>query len=38
MIGNWMLSLKSEEETTLKRILSGYKKKLKATGILKSVK
>ena len=27
MIGNWMLSLKSEEETTLKWILSGYKQK-----------
>ena len=31
-IGNWMLSHKSEEETTLKWILSGYiKKKNKAT-------
>ena len=27
MIGNWMLSFKSEEETTLKWILSGYIKK-----------
>ena len=26
MIGNWMFSLKSEEETTLKWILLGYKK------------
>ena len=27
MIGNWLLSLKSKEETTLKWILSGYIKK-----------
>ena len=27
MVGNWMLSLKSEEETTLKWILSAYIKK-----------
>ena len=37
MIGNWMLSLKSEEKTTLKWILSGYIKKLNATWILKLV-
>ena len=38
MIGNWLLSLKSKQETTLKRTLSGYIKKLKATWILKLVK
>ena len=27
MVGNWLLSLKSEEEKTLKWILSGYIKK-----------
>ena len=36
MIGNWLLSLKSKEETTLKWILSGSGKK--ATWILKLVK
>ena len=29
MIGNWLLSLKSKKETTLKGILSGYKKNSK---------
>ena len=38
MIGNWLLSLKSKEEITLKGILSGYIKKLEATWILKLVK
>ena len=35
MIGNWMLSLKSEEETTLKWILLGYIKKTQSNLNLK---
>ena len=35
MIGNWMLSLKSEEETTLKWILSGNIKKTQSNLNLK---
>ena len=35
MIGNWLLSLKSKEETTLKWILSGYIKKTKSNLNLK---
>ena len=35
MIGNWMLSLKSKEETTLKWILLGYIKKTQSNLNLK---